>query len=70
MLLYRRHQRAHVLRAEQLAGEVDGPLTSDRLALELDDHVAERIDHRVLEALDELPVVGVGERAAARQILL
>eukprot|EP00964_Phaeocystis_antarctica_P071958 scaffold43949_cov50-Phaeocystis_antarctica.AAC.4 len=62
--LDRREERAHVHGAEHLKLEVH-LLAARRLALDLDQRGAVRLDHLVLQARDQRLVVGVGERTAA-----
>ena len=70
VLLHRLHERLDVLGAEQLGLEVHGPRPVLGPAPALDDRVAVRLDHLVLDVLNELRVAGDGESAAARQLLL
>eukprot|EP00964_Phaeocystis_antarctica_P009611 scaffold5230_cov55-Phaeocystis_antarctica.AAC.3 len=67
--LHRREERAHVHWAEHLHAEVHC-LAARRLALELDQRGAVRLDHLVLQARDQRLVVRVGERTAARHVAL
>eukprot|EP00964_Phaeocystis_antarctica_P061814 scaffold36961_cov56-Phaeocystis_antarctica.AAC.2 len=67
--LHRREERAHVMGAEHLQAEVH-LLAARRLALDLDQRGAVRLDHLVLQARDQRLVVRVGERTAARHVAL
>jgi hypothetical protein len=67
--LHRREERAHVLGAEHLTAEVRFP-AARRLALDFHQRGAVRLDHLVLQCRDERLVVGVGEGAAARHVIL
>eukprot|EP00964_Phaeocystis_antarctica_P136634 scaffold101082_cov49-Phaeocystis_antarctica.AAC.2 len=68
--LDRREERAHVLGTEHLLAEVHSLAARRRLALELHQRGAVRLDHLVLQVRDQRLVVGVGERTAARHVLL
>jgi hypothetical protein len=67
--LHRREERAHVQGAEHLTAEVHIP-AARRLALDFHQRGAVGLDHLVLQGRDQRLVVGVGERAAARHVVL
>eukprot|EP00964_Phaeocystis_antarctica_P148650 scaffold115574_cov63-Phaeocystis_antarctica.AAC.1 len=67
--LHRREERAHVHGAEHLRAKVHC-LAARRLAFDLHQRGAVRLDHPVLQARDQRLVVGVGERTAARHVVL